>query len=305
MSSSENHVPNSQSGSHRARKRFGQNFLHDQSVIDNIIQAIYPRDGDHLVEIGPGQAALTQPIIDITDQLREQQFDLIELDRDLATALGQQLSTTLQQQGRLRIHQTDALQFDFSQLLTSDTTPPGTLSVTNAARGLRIFGNLPYNISTPLIFHLLAIAAQGDSAKPMIHDMHFMLQKEVVDRMTAQPGNKSWGRLSVMTQYRCEAEALFEVPAEAFSPQPKVTSAIVRLTPRPISTLRADNEKILDHVVKTAFAQRRKTLRNTLKNLIDAQALTALSIDPACRAETLSIAQFIDIANRISANNAQ
>lgn len=286
-------MADTQAPTHRARKRFGQNFLHDQAVINDIINAIYPRPGDHLVEIGPGQAALTQPIIDSSSQLHDIKLDLVELDRDLVAGLQQRFASLLQNPEQLQIHQGDALDFDFSRLLVDNAT--------NTRQPLRIFGNLPYNISTPLIFHLLAFASAPSTtgSEKTVSDMHFMLQKEVVNRMTAAPGSKAWGRLSVMTQYQCFAEPLFDVAPEAFTPQPKVTSSIIRLTPygynqKPHS---ANNDKTLEAVVKAAFAQRRKTLRNTLKGLIDAEQLIDIDIDPARRAETLSVSQFIDIAN--------
>ena len=247
---------------HRARKRFGQNFLHDTGIIDRIVGAIHPREQEHLVEIGPGQGALTELLVASGCQL-----DVIELDRDLVPGL---LAAHGNSPG-FAVHSADALKFDFAGLLTK-------------GGALRVVGNLPYNISTPLIFKLLANA-------PLIQDMHFMLQLEVVNRLAASPGTKNWGRLGIMTQYHCRVESLFEVPATAFTPQPKVRSAIVRLEPRIESPWPACDEAILRRVVQAAFAHRRKTLRNNLKGLIDATELEALGIDPGARAETLELLQ--------------
>jgi 16S rRNA (adenine1518-N6/adenine1519-N6)-dimethyltransferase len=255
---------------HRPRKRFGQNFLRDPGIIDQIASAIYARPDDHLVEIGPGQGALTEALSDSGCQL-----DVIELDRDLVPGLLAAFSLN----PRFKLHSADALQFDFASL----SQPPKTL---------RVVGNLPYNISTPLIFKLLENAS-------LIQDMHFMLQLEVVNRLAASPGNKHWGRLGIMTQYHCQVEALFEVPPAAFSPPPKVQSAIVRLTPWKTSPWAPCDETQLRKVVQAAFAQRRKTLRNNVKGLIDDSALEALGLDPGARAETLELSQFIDITNAI------
>ncbi len=269
---------------HKARKRFGQNFLHDPSIISRIVHAIGPANNDHLVEIGPGQGALTNPL---SEQLSASAtLDLIELDRDLAKRLVQQF----QSQPQINVHQTDALNFDFLALSRQSQRP------------LRIFGNLPYNISTPLIFHLLdqASIATGDQTQPVIKDMHFMLQKEVVERMSAEPGSKVYGRLSVMTQYYCQVEPLFEVPPEAFSPQPKVMSAIVQLTPYTELPFVARDTDMLAKVVRAAFSQRRKTLRNGLKQLTNADILESLDVNLSARAETLSIESFVSIANALS-----
>lgn len=273
---------------HRARKRFGQNFLHDESVIDNIVAAIRPKPKQILIEIGPGQAALTQPIAAKTDSSNA--FHLIELDRDLAARL-QQL---FQRDDNVYIHQGDALFFDFARL-------------SNAKAPLRVFGNLPYNISTPLLFHLLDqnSAWQQEHGQPLISDMHFMLQKEVIDRICAEPCSKAYGRLSVMAQYYCAVESLFEVPPEAFSPAPKVTSAVLRMTPHAEKTIVARSEATLHKVVQQAFSQRRKTLRNTLAPLMDEATLKALAIDPSARAETLSTAQFVDIANAVASKDSE
>ena len=257
---------------HRARKRFGQNFLQDHAVIDRIARAIAPQAGDHLVEIGPGQGALTASLVDSCERL-----DVIELDRDLVPGL---LASFGLKPG-FELHSADALKFDFAALAT-------------AGRPLRVVGNLPYNISTPLIFKLLENAA-------LIRDMHFMLQLEVVQRLAAEPGSKHWGRLGIMAQYHCKVEHLFDVPPSAFNPPPKVQSAIVRLTPWKFSPWPPCPEAQLRKVVQAAFAQRRKTLRNNLKGVIDGTALESLGIDPGCRAETLELSQFIEITNAINA----
>lgn len=256
---------------HRARKRFGQNFLHDSGIINRIIDAVHPREDEHLVEIGPGQGALTQWLMRSDCQL-----DVVELDRDLIPAL----LSAYGESPKFNLHSADALKFDYGAL--GDSGEPGGK--------FRIVGNLPYNISTPLIFKLLENAER-------IQDMHFMLQLEVVNRLAASPGNKNWGRLGIMAQYHCEIESLFEVPPTAFSPAPKVQSAIVRMVPRKNSPWPDCDETILRRIVQASFAQRRKTLRNNLKGLIDAQALEAIGIDPGARAETLELHQFIEIAN--------
>lgn len=254
---------------HRARKRFGQNFLEDVGIIESIGRSIAPREDQRLVEIGPGKGALTEVLLRDAGELH-----VIELDRDLIPVLQQRFG----EQTRLQIHSADALSFDFAQL-SPDQKP------------LRIVGNLPYNISTPLIFHLLSYAS-------IIEDMHFMLQLEVVNRLAASPGSKAWGRLGVMAQYFCQVDALFEVPPEAFNPAPKVQSAIVRLAPRR-QAVDTEREKKLKKVVQAAFSQRRKTLRNTLRDLVDVQQLEALGIAGSARAETLSLEQFIEISTLI------
>jgi 16S rRNA (adenine1518-N6/adenine1519-N6)-dimethyltransferase len=255
---------------HRARKRFGQNFLRDAGVIDNIVRAIGPQPTDHLVEIGPGQGALTGLL-----SASRCQLDVIELDRDLIPGLLAAFSTN----PKFTLHSADALKFDFAGLAA-------------AASPLRVVGNLPYNISTPLIFKLLENTA-------IIRDMHFMLQLEVVNRLAASPGNKDWGRLGIMAQYHCAVDKLFEVSPEAFEPQPRVRSAIVRLAPWEQSPWPACDTQLLREVVQTAFGQRRKTLRNNLKGLIDTTRLELLGIDPGARAETLALPQFIEITTAI------
>lgn len=255
---------------HRPRKRFGQNFLHHTGIINQIVAAIHPAPGDHLVEIGPGQGALTEQLSASGCRL-----DVIELDRDLVPGLLAAFSLN----PGFRLHSADALKFDFAAL-ADDAMP------------LRVVGNLPYNISTPLIFKLLDSTAR-------IRDMHFMLQLEVVDRLVASPGNRNWGRLGIMAQYLCQVEKLFEVPPEAFTPRPRVQSAVVRLAPWQESPWPACDAAGLRRLVQAAFGQRRKTLRNNLKGLIDTAGLERLGIDPGTRAETLTLPQFIEITNAI------
>lgn len=253
---------------HRARKRFGQNFLHDVGMIRRIVRAINPLESEHLVEIGPGQGAITAELLAGGCKL-----DVIELDRDLLPILHSMFADN----PRFTLHQADALKFDFSSLQSQQ-------------QPMRLVGNLPYNISTPLIFHLLEHA-------PLIQDMHFMLQLEVVNRMAAEPGSKAWGKLGVMVQYHCRVDKLFEVPPESFSPAPKVQSAIVRLQPRQQPLGDAGREKQLRRIVSAAFAQRRKTLRNNLRDIIDVQQLEQLEISPSARAETLSLQQFLAMSD--------
>ncbi len=257
---------------HTARKRFGQNFLVDDGIIDKIVRAIAPTANDNIVEIGPGKGAITALLLADCPRL-----NVIELDRDLIPILLAQFA----KYDNFNIHQTDALKFDFSTLASE-------------AEPLRVVGNLPYNISTPLIFHLLSYHHQ-------IHDMHFMLQKEVVDRMTAQPGDKAYGRLGIMTQYYCQVVNLFPVPPTCFRPQPKVDSAIVRLIPHKTLPHPATDIKLFKQLVNTAFQQRRKTLRNALKQMVAQEHLEALDIDTSRRPETLSLADFVDIANLLAA----
>ena len=256
---------------HQARKRFGQNFLHDQTIIERIVSAINPMPGDNLVEIGPGLGALTYPVLK-----QAQQLDVVELDRDIIP----HLIAGAEGLGDLRVHSEDALRFDFSSL-----APKGS--------SLKVFGNLPYNISTPLIFHLLTTAN-------LISEMHFMLQREVIDRMVASSGTKQYGRLTIMTQYYCQAIKLFEVPPSAFRPAPKVTSAIVRLKPYNVKPLVAEDEVLLNEVVTTAFNYRRKTLRNALKSYLNEDDFNNLSLDIKVRPEQLSIKQFIEISNYLA-----
>ena len=253
---------------HKARKRFGQNFLHDGYTIDRIVHAINPQADQCLVEIGPGMGAITEPVLEACGKL-----NVVELDRDLIPIL----RTKFFNYPELTIHEGDALKFDFSQLLE-----PG--------QQLRIIGNLPYNISTPLIFHLLSYHSQ-------VQDMHFMLQKEVVERLAAVPGTSDYGRLSIMAQYYCKVEPLFIVGPESFDPPPKVDSAIVRLSPYDELPYPAKSISALQRVVREAFNMRRKTLRNTLKNLMDATRLEALGIDTSLRPEKLTLQEYVRIAD--------
>lgn len=254
---------------HRARKRFGQNFLHDQGIIRRIVSSVHPLPKHRLLEIGPGQGAITEELLESGCEL-----SVIELDRDLLPILEEKFSA----KSNFRLFQGDALKFDIQALAGEDK--------------LRVVGNLPYNISTPLIFHLL-------SQQSGIADMHFMLQKEVVERLAASSGSKAYGRLSIMAQYYCQVENLFEVPPEAFSPRPKVQSAIVRLTPHQTLPHPAKDVEKLQQVLRSAFNQRRKTLRNNLKELISSDALEKLGIDPGLRPERLELADFVAIANSV------
>ena len=260
-------------GKHRPRKRFGQHFLHDLGVIRRIVSAIQPLRGEHIVEIGPGLGALTLPLLQATGEL-----DVIELDRDLIPKLTDYCAG----HGVLRIHNADALRFDFAQIASDD-------------RKLRIVGNLPYNISTPLLFHLLD---QADC----IRDMYFMLQKEVVERMVSPPGGSDYGRLSVMLQYRCAMEKLFNVGPGAFTPAPKIESAVVRLTPYTTPPVMIEDEIRFAALVKQAFSQRRKTLRNTLRGAVTEQQMRAAGIDANRRAETLSLEEYAALSNEAGAN---
>jgi len=236
-------------------------------VIERIVAAIDPQRGEHIVEIGPGLGALTAPLLERVEHLH-----VVELDRDLSGRLRERYPAE-----RLAVHQADALRFDFATLPAP----------------LRILGNLPYNISTPLLFHVAAVAAR-------CVDLHFMLQQEVVDRMVAMPSDPEYGRLSVMLQYRFRLERLFTVPPGAFRPPPKVHSAVVRLIPHPLRELKAASEADFSRVVAKAFSMRRKTLRNALSGLISASDLAGLGIDPGVRAETLPVAAFVTIANRVA-----
>ena len=257
---------------HQPRKRFGQNFLQKQDVILDILHAIGPQPDDLMVEIGPGLGALTTPLAKALNQLH-----VIELDRDIVKTLHEKYDGHANGNGNVMIHEGDALKFDFA------TFGPG----------LRVVGNLPYNISTPLLFHL---AAHIDS----IRDIHAMLQKEVVERMVAAPDTAAYGRLSVALQYRFEMEKVLDVGPEAFYPQPKVHSAVIRMLPRVKREPAAQDEALFARVVTMAFSQRRKTLRNTLRNVFEAADFDALGIDPGARAETLAVGDFVRIANRLS-----
>jgi len=252
---------------HRARKRFGQNFLSDPNIIRKIIDAIRPAAGETMVEIGPGLGAMTDPLVERLGHLH-----VVEIDRDLIARLKERYAPE-----RLTIHEGDALKFDFGSL----------------GAPLRVVGNLPYNISTPLLFHLASFA---DS----VSDMTFMLQKEVVMRMVADAGTDDYGRLSVMLQYRFRMARLFDVPPGAFRPAPKVTSSIVRLVPLPPEQLAAKDETVLEGVVAAAFGQRRKTLRNTLRDYLDETDFAALDLDPGLRGERLTVADYVAIANHVA-----
>ncbi|BCN92851.1 ribosomal RNA small subunit methyltransferase A [Thiomicrorhabdus immobilis] len=255
---------------HKHKKQFGQNFLNNGRVIDQIVAAIRPKPENHMVEIGPGEAALTTPLIDVVKRM-----DIIEIDNDLIGPLKIRFAS----KPAFNLHHTDALAFDYSTLLEFEPDQP-----------LRIVGNLPYNISSPLMFHLLKFSDH-------IQDMHFMLQKEVVDRITAEPGIKAYGRLSVMIQYACETEYLFTVGPENFTPPPKVDSAIVRLLPYKTKPFVADDEADFAELVKQAFSQKRKTLRNTLKGYLEVEQIEACGINPTARAETVSVEKFVELAN--------
>jgi 16S rRNA (adenine1518-N6/adenine1519-N6)-dimethyltransferase len=249
----------------RARKRFGQHFLHDPEVLRRIVAAIDPQPGEPLVEIGPGRGALTAPLLE-----RAGTLTAIEIDRDLARGLAQRFGPAL------KLIVGDALEVDFAAL--RGTGP-----------ALRVVGNLPYNISTPLLFHLLAQRAA-------VRDMHFMLQREVVERMVAAPGSKSYGRLTVMLAPWARIEALLDVPPQAFRPTPKVSSTVVRITPHGEAAFPIGDPARFERIVRAAFSQRRKTLRNALKGLVDAERLRQHSIDPTLRPERLTPAQFALLA---------
>lgn len=255
-------------GEHKARKRFGQNFLIDHGIIRDIVRAVHPQKQDLIVEIGPGKGAITQLLADSCDNL-----SVIELDRDLVPWL----KVKFEKHPNFQLYQADALQFDFLQLIKND-------------QPLRIVGNLPYNISTPLIFHLLSYSSK-------VRDMHFMLQKEVVKRMAAQAGDSAYGRLGIMVQYYCAVENLFEVPPTSFDPAPKVDSAIVRLVPYQDLPYKATNIKTLENLVNVAFQQRRKTLRNALKQLLEPEVIEQLPIDTSARAEEITLPEYVATSN--------
>ncbi len=252
---------------HKAKKMFGQNFLVDAQIIADIVRAICPKAGDNMVEIGPGLGALTRPLLKYLDTLH-----VVEIDRDIIARL-----KTEYPQDKIVIHEGDALKFDLCEL----------------ASPLRIVGNLPYNISSPLLFHFAAFANR-------IIDMHFMLQNEVVERMVAAPSTPEYGRLSVMLQYRFHMEKLMDVPPQSFRPAPKVDSAIVRMIPIPADEITVGDETLFAKVVATAFGQRRKTLRNTLKAHLSESEFQQLGIDAQLRAENLSVAEFTRITNHLS-----
>jgi 16S rRNA (adenine1518-N6/adenine1519-N6)-dimethyltransferase len=248
------------------KKQFGQHFLHDRNYLDRIVTAIRPQSADRMVEIGPGQGALTRPLLDALDHLH-----VVEIDRDLINWLRANFPPE-----RLTVHAADALRFDFACL----------------GQPLRVVGNLPYNISSPLLFHLADFA-------PAIVDMHFMLQKEVVDRMAAAPDTPDYGRLSVMLQARFKVMKLFNVPPGAFNPPPKVDSAVVRLAPLAVESIAYQDAERFGKIVTAAFGQRRKTLRNTLRGLVEPGIFESAGIDPQRRGETLSVAEFARLSNLV------
>jgi 16S rRNA (adenine1518-N6/adenine1519-N6)-dimethyltransferase len=254
---------------HPPRKRFGQNFLADRHYVARIVDAVDPAPGDNLVEIGPGLGALTNALIE-----RAGKISAIEIDRDLAARLHERFTAD-----RLALHEADALAFDFATL----------------GADLRVVGNLPYNISTPLLFHLA-------SYDRLVRDIHVMLQREVVARMTAAPDTADYGRLSVMLQARFRVSRLFTVPAGAFRPAPNVESAVARLLPLGQDRPPISDEVLFARIVAAAFGQRRKTLRNALASITDEAALRAAGIDPAVRGETLSVADFVRLANSVAVN---
>ncbi|MBN9227101.1 MULTISPECIES: 16S rRNA (adenine(1518)-N(6)/adenine(1519)-N(6))-dimethyltransferase RsmA [Legionella] len=253
---------------HSPRKRFGQNFLQNRHIIDDIVRAINPQAEDNMLEIGPGLGALTEPLL-----RRLNHLTAVEIDTDLQKYLAELAIA----QGKLRLVAADALTLDYSQFGSQ----------------LRVVGNLPYNISTPLLIHLLRFTSS-------IEDMHFMLQKEVVERIAAEPGSKAYGRLTVMLQYHCAVDYLFDVPPEAFDPRPKVDSAVVRLIPHRVSPFEEVSKAQLERLVASAFAMRRKTLNNNLKGIITAEQLSTLGIDGSKRPEQISISEYVQLAKFIS-----
>jgi len=253
---------------HKAKKKFGQNFLVDEQIIGDIIAAIRPETEDNMVEIGPGLGALTRPLLKKLSHMH-----VVEIDRDIIARLEQDYPQE-NAKSKLTIHAGDALEFDIAMLPAP----------------LRIVGNLPYNISSPLLFHFAAYAER-------ILDMHFMLQNEVVERMVAEPSTPAYGRLSVMLQYRFHMEKLLDVPPESFRPAPKVDSAIVRMIPLPASEILVCNEKLFAAIVRTAFGQRRKTLRNTLRSYLSEEDFEELGVNAQLRAENLTVPEFIKVAN--------
>lgn len=255
--------------SHQARKRFGQNFLHDAGIIQRIVASLHAGPDDHFVEIGPGKGAITKPLAQQAGRL-----DVIEIDRDLAAALRTQPWFET-----ITLHQTDALKFRFADIHND--------------RALRLVGNLPYNISTPLLFHILA-------SHELFSDVHVMLQKEVVQRMTASPGSKAYGRLTVALAAFCEVESLFVIKPGSFSPAPQVDSAFARLTLLPAPLITPAEQPHFDTLVRQAFGQRRKQLGNALRSLLTTADFVTADIDPASRAETLSVQQFIALTRQIA-----
>ena len=255
---------------HRARKRFGQHFLADPGVVDAILRSVHATKDDIVVEIGPGRGAITAALAASAGHLHA-----VELDRDLARRLRRQYENV----ENVTIHEADALAFDFSSL----------------GDRLRIVGNLPYNISTPLLFHLL-------KSRDRIIDMHFMLQKEVVDRMAAAPGSKAYGRLGIMLGCHLNIESLFDVDRSAFDPPPEVTSAVVRLDPLPPGTFNIADEALLSKIVTSAFMKRRKTIRNSLRDVVEIADLEAVGIDPGLRPEQISIPKYVELSNHLTSS---
>ena len=296
---------------HIAKKRFGQNFLTDQSIIASLVDAINPLQNQLLVEIGPGLGALTKPLLQKIKQLH-----VVEIDRDIVAWMQTEYAKPAYAKNELIIHNVDALKFDFSSLTKVSSSlmvdarqqgrgdeivhkvQQGTESAANVAdapkmQKLRVTGNLPYNISTPILFHLL-------DNLPNIIDMHFMLQKEVVERMVAAPSTPAYGRLSVMLQYYLQMDYLFTVPPKAFEPAPKVESAFVRCVPHAFLPFIANNVPLFAKVVLAAFSQRRKTIRNTLKDFLSDEDFSQLNISSQLRAENLSVQNFVEISNYIN-----
>lgn len=257
----------------RIRRRFGQNFLVDPNIIARIVTAVNPQAGDHLLEIGPGRGALTDLLVQTSARL-----DIIEIDRDLVALLRERYRDQ-----SLNIHQADVLSFDFDSLKKD--------------RPLRVVGNLPYNISTPLIFRLLE-NSQG------VRDMHLMLQREVVDRLIAEPSTRDYGRLGIMAQYYCSIVKCFNVPPTAFRPKPKIFSAVVRLVPYQKLPFQALDVRILRQLVTRAFSQRRKTLHNALKPLLGVDEIAALEIDGSLRPENISLQQYVQLSDRLAAKGS-
>jgi 16S rRNA (adenine1518-N6/adenine1519-N6)-dimethyltransferase len=260
----------SKSFGHQPRKRFGQHFLRDHSIIDAIVASANPRADDIFVEIGPGFGALTVPLLKRLDNLH-----VVELDRDIIP----RLSGLPGAEGKLTVHQADALKFDFASI--------------EDKRQMRIIGNLPYNISTPLLFHLLKF-------RERIRDMHFMLQREVVLRLAAKPNCKEYGRLSIIAQYHCQIDPLLDVPPSAFDPPPKVDSAVVRLQPHAQVPVAVGDLHSFETLLRCAFSQRRKTLRNNLKAILSAEQISTCEIDPGARAETLDLGQFAALSRQLN-----
>ena len=254
---------------YRTKKRFGQHFLHDQQIIKQIVNAVQIIDNQTLVEIGPGQGAITMPLLQ-----KFKQLTAIELDRDLIKPLTKQSA----QYGDLNLISADILTIDFNEVFSGQS--------------LSIVGNLPYNISTPLLFHLLA-------SSNMITSMTFMVQQEVANRITASVGHKNYGRLSIMMQYYCQSSYLFHVPPDSFNPPPKVDSAVIHLIPHKQLDPNLKDKALLDKIVKMAFSQRRKTIRNSLSDIVSTEQFERSNINPKLRAENLSLEQFITLTNTV------